>query len=101
MNAAGRRTQQMATDSGYLEGLRREDAKNDPAGSLESYRAWMGPRMVDVAYLIDHVRDSAAVPGAAVPFGLADISRIGVMGHSLGGSATVGIGPLDKPDGNH
>lgn len=79
-------------DSGFLADLRKEDAKNDPAGSLESYRAWMGLRTADIAYLIDHVRDATEVSDAAAPFSLADVGRIAVMGHSLGGSAAMGIG---------
>lgn len=79
-------------DSGFLQDLRNEDARKDPAGSLASYRAWMGLRMADLSFLIDYVRDSTDAPGAARPFGLVDADRIGVMGHSLGGSAAVGVG---------
>lgn len=79
-------------DAGYLRDLRDEDASADPAGSLEFYREWTGLRTADIDFVIDHVRQAAAVSEASNAFGLVDADRIGVMGHSLGGAAAVGVG---------
>lgn len=79
-------------DQGYLRDLRREDARSDPAGSLALYREWMAIRMGDIAFVIDHVRAQAVDAGLDSTYGLVDTERIGVVGHSLGGSAALGIG---------
>lgn len=78
-------------DPGYLRDLRNEDAGADPTGSLELYREWMDLRMADMNFVIDHVREAAAAEEPGM-FGLVDTGRIGVVGHSLGGAAAVGVG---------
>lgn len=80
-------------DGDYLRELREEDASADPGRSLELYREWMNVRMADIGFVIDHVREASA-SGSGDPFRLVDASRIGVIGHSLGGAAAVGVGRM-------
>ncbi len=83
-------------DSGYAREIRSEDAKKDKLASLELYRKWMGIRVADIDFVIDEVaaRAGAGAEAGDQPFGMVDPSHIGVMGHSLGGSAALGIGRL-------
>lgn len=84
-DTAGRRTW---IDAGYLGELRGEDAKADREGSLALYRKWLDVRIGDIGFVIDSVIDGAVTEVAA----LIDARRIGVVGHSLGGSAALGVG---------
>ena len=78
-------------DLGYLTDLQREDAKTDKQQSLAYYQAWMQTRMGDINLVIDTVLENAnnGTPGV---YSLVNTEMIGVMGHSLGGSAALGIG---------
>jgi dienelactone hydrolase len=75
----------------YLSDLQREDAKTDKAQSFVYYQDWMQTRMEDIQLVLDTVLQKAADDHSGV-FGLVDTANIGVMGHSLGGSAALGIG---------
>lgn len=88
-DAEGRRTW---IDTGYLRDLQSEDAKADPAGSLRSYREWMGIRVADIDAVVDHIIGSSKRAGAAAPYRLVDDTRVGVIGHSLGGAAALAVG---------
>jgi len=79
-------------DRTFWRELNQEDARADREGSLRSYRAWLQVRIDDLDFVIDHVLREAASTGRAGPYALVDSRRIGVMGHSLGGSAALGIG---------
>ncbi len=75
-------------DSGYLSELRGENAKVDPAASLALYQKWLDVRMGDIGFVIDIVVAGAVAEVSS----LVDPLRIAVVGHSLGGSAALGIG---------
>ncbi len=75
-------------DSGYLRELQGENAKADPAASLALYRKWLGVRMGDIGFVIDGVIEGAVAEVSS----LVDPRRIAVVGHSLGGSAALGVG---------
>jgi dienelactone hydrolase len=75
----------------YAGELQRENARADRQQSLAYYRGWMGTRMGDLNLVIESVLARAA-GGAAGVYGAIDGERLGVMGHSLGGSAALGIG---------
>jgi dienelactone hydrolase len=75
----------------YLADLQREDAQADKAQSLAYYQDWMHTRMGDIQLVLDTVLQNAA-DGQGGVFSLVDTANIGVMGHSLGGSAALGIG---------
>lgn len=84
--------QRVWIDRGYLSGLRAEDARADPSRSHAYYEEWMTIRMADIDLVIDHVLTEAGRGGADGVYRLVDPQRIGVAGHSLGGSAALGIG---------
>lgn len=76
---------------GYLSDLQREDAKTDKAQSFAYYQDWMSTRMDDINLVLDTVLENAN-NGKSGVYSLVDVAHIGVMGHSLGGSAALGIG---------
>ncbi len=82
---------QIWADGGYLDEIRRENARGDPEQSLGLYRRWMALRVADIDFVIDYVLDGAARPADPM-YRLVDPDRIGLVGHSLGGSAVVGVG---------
>lgn len=77
---------------GYLGEVAAENARADPQQSCASYRKWMSVRMGDIDLVIDRVVAEAATAGADAPYQHVDPASIGVMGHSLGGSAALGVG---------
>ncbi len=79
-------------DRTFWRELNQEDAREDRQGSLRFYRRWLEVRIDDLDFVIDHVLREAASTERATPYALVDGRRIGVMGHSLGGSAALGIG---------
>ncbi|NLT57926.1 MAG: hypothetical protein GXX99_03065 [Clostridiales bacterium] len=82
----------MPIDRGYLGELRREDARADRRASLALYQKWMGVRVADIHFVIDSIAARAAAAPQDEVYGLVDAQKIGVIGHSLGGSAALGIG---------
>ncbi|MEL7609718.1 MAG: alpha/beta hydrolase [Bacillota bacterium] len=58
------------------------------------FTEWMSVRMGDIDFVLDTIiaRSAADDTGAGGAYLLMDTSRIGVMGHSIGGSAALGIG---------
>lgn len=79
-------------DAAYLRELLREDARADPAGSLELYRRWLDVRVADIAFVIDVVLAGGATGLDAAIFNLVDSARIALAGHSLGGAAALAVG---------
>ncbi len=79
-------------DMGYMGDLRAEDAKTDRQKSYAYYRQWMEVRTADIVFVIDRVLDEAGKADAGPAYRLVDRRKIAVMGHSLGGSAALGIG---------
>lgn len=75
----------------YLRELQQEDARSDRQQSVAYYQKWMGIRMGDINLALDTILAQAA-GGAPGVYRLVDPEKIGVMGHSLGGSAALGIG---------
>lgn len=79
-------------DGEYLRELRSEDAKSDRQQSFQYYQKWMALRTGDIGYVLDRLLAEAERPGADEVYKRIDGGRIGVMGHSLGGAAVLGIG---------
>lgn len=75
----------------FMNELQREDAKKDKLQSYDYYQKWMNIRMDDINFVIDTILEQASSEDNEV-FSLVDTKRIGVAGHSLGGSAALGIG---------
>ncbi len=74
----------------YFQELQQEDPQRDKPGSYRLYQQWMATRMGDIGFVIDTILDEAANDSDGVA-SLVDGARIGVMGHSLGGAAALGI----------
>lgn len=79
-------------DKGFMKELTTEDAKADKQQSYEYYKKWMGICTGDINFVIDHILAEAGKNDADAVYKLVDKRKIGVMGHSLGGSAALGIG---------
>ena len=75
----------------YFGELGREDARSDKQQSYTYYQRWMDTRMGDINFVLDTVL-ARSTDGIAGLYRLVDPDRIGVMGHSLGGAAALGIG---------
>lgn len=79
-------------DRGYLHELMTEDAKTDRAQSYAYYQKWLKVRMDDINFVIDYIVAQAGSNQAHPIYGHVDTGAIGVMGHSAGGSAALGVG---------
>ena len=79
-------------DMGYMGDLRAEDAKTDRQKSYAFYRQWMEIRTADIDFVIEHILAQAGKADAGPAYRLVDRCNVAVMGHSLGGSAALGIG---------
>lgn len=84
-------------DQGYMNELMTEDAQADRERSLGLYRKWMAVRSGDIQFVLNAILAGADNPDAGEVYRLVDPARIGVMGHSLGGSAALCIG-RQRPD---
>lgn len=80
----------------YAQELQREDASRDKERSYRDYQQWMELRTDDINFVIDTVLEKAA-NGAGGLYSLVDAGKIGVTGHSLGGSAALAI-PRQRDD---
>lgn len=86
-------------DKGYVKELNTENARVNRQQSYEYYQKWMKIRTGDINFVIDHILEEAKNKDADRVYKLVDTSKIGVMGHSLGGSAALGIGRMRKDVG--
>jgi len=80
----------------YFREIQRENARRDRQQSFHAYQKWMEIRTGDINFVLDTLLSNAA-GGADGVYGLVDVERIGVMGHSLGGSAALAI-PRQRND---
>jgi len=81
-------------DMGYMNEVSAEDSLSDKQQSYEYYQKWMKIRTGDINFVIDHIIIEAKYNDADTVYKLVDKGKIGVMGHSLGGSAALGIGRM-------
>jgi len=81
-------------DLDYMQELSDEDPRSDIHKSYALYQKWMKIRMGDINFVIDRIISEADNNNAELLYSLVDSSKIGVMGHSLGGSAALGIGRI-------
>jgi dienelactone hydrolase len=81
-------------DLGYMQDLFAEDPQSDIQQSYEYYQKWMKIRTDDINFVIDYIITEVENNNADMAYKLVDIGKIGVMGHSLGGSAALGIGRI-------
>lgn len=81
-------------DKGYMHECEVENARANPQQSYEFYQKWMNIRTGDINFVIDTILAGASQPNADQAYKLVDSTKIGVMGHSMGGSAALGIGRM-------
>ncbi len=79
--------------------FQKENAKKDRQQSYEYYQKWMKLRTDDIQFVMDQIISQSESGEAGTVYGLVDASKIGVMGHSLGGSAALGIGRIREDVG--
>lgn len=77
-------------DPGYMRELSEEDSHSDIENSYACFQKWMKLRTDDINFVIDTFIERS-VDGSDSFYRLVDANRIGVAGHSLGGSAALGI----------
>lgn len=83
-------------DSGFMREVSSEDAGTDQQQSYEYYQKWMDIRGGDINFVIDTILARTNSAASDAVFKLVDPSKIGLMGHSLGGSAVLYVGRLRK-----
>lgn len=81
-------------DMGFFKELMAELSGSDKVFSHECYEKWMRTRMGDIDSVLDRVLSEAESEGADEAYRRVDTAKIGVMGHSLGGSAALGVGRM-------
>jgi len=79
-------------DRSFMHEVSAEDTKSDKTQSHGFYQKWMRIRTGDINLVVDHALSRAVSDNPDPLFALVDVTQIGVMGHSLGGSAALGIG---------
>jgi dienelactone hydrolase len=67
------------------------------AETFQIWQEWLGLRTGDINFVVDTVKNNAATPGLDPVYGMIDVSKIGLMGHSLGG-ASVGLVARQRRD---
>lgn len=77
--------------SSFVREIASDDPDKDPEQSLVHFNQWMTVRTGDINFVLDMILEKASADAVSV-LGLIDSSRICVMGHSLGGSAALGVG---------
>ncbi|MBP8123097.1 MAG: hypothetical protein KAZ26_10680 [Caldilineaceae bacterium] len=80
----------------YFKELQREDAKTDKEQSYAYYQKWMNIRTGDINFVMDTLLENRASGGNGVS-SLIDTDKIGVIGHSQGGSAALAM-PRQRDD---
>lgn len=81
-------------DMGFVKEIKADDAKSDKQRSYEHYRKWMEVRTGDIDFVINTILAKARKNTGETVYRLVNDERIGVIGHSLGGSAALGIGRM-------
>jgi len=81
-------------DLGYLQELFAEDPRLDIEQSHEYYQKWIKIRTDDINFVVDYIIREAENNTSDILYQFVDIKEIGVIGHSLGGSAALGVGRM-------
>lgn len=77
----------------FMKEIAADSPQDKPEQSLLHFEKWMNIRTGDINFVLDTVIEKASgESGELLVYGLIDISCICVMGHSLGGSAALGVG---------
>ena len=77
-------------DAEYLHEINTEDSHTDIENSYACFQKWMKLRRDDMNFIIDDMIQNSVKESNAF-YSLIDAKRIGTAGHSLGGSAALGV----------
>lgn len=77
-------------NSDYMKELNTENSNVDINNSFECFQKWMKLRTDDINFVIDTLIQKSIDDNNSI-YSLINIERIGVAGHSLGGSAALGV----------
>lgn len=86
-------------DKSFMKELSDENAESNKQQSYEYYQKWMKIRTEDINFVIDYIIEQTKSNASDAVYKQIDTTKIGVMGHSLGGSAALGIGRIRKDIG--
>jgi len=81
-------------DKSYVQEIFDQDAHSHKQQSYEYFKKWMNIRTGDINFVLNHILTEEKNKDADSVYKLVDTSKIGVIGHSLGGSAALGIGRM-------
>ena len=81
-------------DWGYVQEVSVQDAHANKPQALAFFQKWLAIRTGDINFVIDTILAQAKNNEADTVYKLINPEKIGVMGHSLGGSAALGIGRM-------
>lgn len=84
-------------DMGFMKEVKAQDAHYGKQQSYEYFKKWIGIRKKDINFVIDYILSQVYSSDSDRLYSLVDKEKIGVMGHSLGGSAALGVG-RDRDD---
>lgn len=77
----------------FIKEIAADSPKDKPDQSLLHFEKWMNIRTGDINFVLDTVIEKTSEESSELSvYGLIDTSHICVMGHSLGGSAALGVG---------
>lgn len=79
-------------DRTYMNELNQENATENPLESYEFYQKWMKLRKDDINFVIDQVKVNINKNISHSFYNSIDMDNIGIIGHSLGGSAALCMG---------
>ena len=93
-------------DSDFINTAMNLSSNTDPQEQFALYKQWMALRTEDMNFVIDELKAAAEAgatdeswfipesdsPAVRAVLGMTDITRIGLMGHSMGGAASVELG---------
>lgn len=77
-------------DSGYMKEINMEDSHADIENSYACFQKWMKLRTGDINFVIDTFIQNSAKESNSF-YSMIDAKSIGAAGHSLGGSAVLGV----------
>lgn len=77
----------------FMKEIAADSPQDKPEQSLPHFEKWMNIRTGDINFVLDTIiKNTSGENGGLSVYELIDVSRICVMGHSLGGSAALGVG---------
>lgn len=77
----------------FMKEIAADNPQDNPGQSLQHFEKWMNIRTGDINFVLDTIIEKSSEGNRELSvYRLADVCRICVMGHSLGGSAALGVG---------